>query len=57
MVSLLLNPGLENSEHYFSSVWDECNCVLEENNKMGKTRDPFKKIRDNREYVMQRWAQ
>ena len=26
-VHILLKPGLENFEHYFSSVWDECNCV------------------------------
>ena len=25
---LLLKPGLENFEHYFTSVWDECNCVV-----------------------------
>ena len=25
---VLLKPGLENSEHYFASVWDECNCVF-----------------------------
>ena len=30
---------------------------IEENNRMGKTRDLFKKIRDTREYFMQRWAQ
>ena len=29
----------------------------EENNRMGKTRDPFKKIRDTKEHFMQRWAQ
>ena len=29
----------------------------EENNRMAKTRDLFKKIRDTREHVMQRWAQ
>ena len=23
---ILLKPGLENFEHYFTSVWDECNC-------------------------------
>ena len=28
----------------------------EENNRMGKTRDLIKKIRDTREYFMQRWA-
>ena len=27
MVQVLLKPGLENFEHYFTSVWDECNCV------------------------------
>ena len=25
-VHVLLNPGLENFEHYFASMWDECNC-------------------------------
>ena len=29
---------------------------IEENNRMGKTRDLFKKIRDTREYFMQKWA-
>ena len=28
----------------------------EENNKMGKTRNLFKKIRDTKEHFMQRWA-
>ena len=27
-VHVLLKPGLENFEHYFASVWDECNCVI-----------------------------
>ena len=27
-VHVLLRPGLENFEHYFASVWDECNCVV-----------------------------
>ena len=27
-VHVLLKPGLENFEHYFPSVWDECNCVV-----------------------------
>ena len=30
---------------------------IEENSRMGKTRDLFKKIRDTREHFMQRWAQ
>ena len=25
---VLLKPGLENFEHYFTSVWDECNCAV-----------------------------
>ena len=28
MVHVLLKPGLENFEHYFTSVWDECNCAV-----------------------------
>ena len=34
---------------------DQCK-EIEENNRMGKTRDLFKIIRDLREYFMQRWA-
>ena len=29
-VHLLLNPGLENFKHHFTSVWDECNCAVVE---------------------------
>ena len=25
---VLLKPGLENYEHYFTSVWNECNCAV-----------------------------
>ena len=28
MVHVLLKPVLENFENYFTSVWDECNCVV-----------------------------
>ena len=35
---------------------DQCK-EIEENNRMGKTRDLFKKIRILRENIMQRWAQ
>ena len=28
-VHLLLKPGLENFEHYFTSMWDECNCAVD----------------------------
>ena len=34
---------------------DQCK-EREENNRMGKTRGLFKKIRDTKEYFMQRWA-
>ena len=34
---------------------DQCK-EMEENNRMGKTRDLFKKIRDTREQFMQIWA-
>jgi len=36
---------------------DQGKTKKEENNRMGKTRDLFKKIRDPREYFMQRWTQ
>ena len=38
---------------FFSDQYKE----IEEKNRMGKTRDLFKKIRDTREHFMQRWAQ
>ena len=28
IVHILLKPGLENFEHYFTSMWDECNCAV-----------------------------
>ena len=27
-VHILSKPGLENFEHYFTSMWDECSCVV-----------------------------
>ena len=27
-VHILLKPGLENFEHHFISMWDECSCVV-----------------------------
>ena len=35
---------------------DQCK-EMEENNRIGKTRDPLKKIRDIKTDFMQRWAQ
>ena len=34
---------------------DQCK-EIEENNRMGKTRDLFKKMRDTREHLMKRWV-
>ena len=28
LIHLLLKPSLENCEHYFASMWDECNCAV-----------------------------
>ena len=28
VIHVLLKPGLGNFEHYFTSMWDECNCVV-----------------------------
>ena len=28
LLHVLLKPGLENFEHYFASMWSECNCAL-----------------------------
>ena len=39
-----------------SFLSDQCK-EIEENNRIGKTRDLFKKIRDTKEHLMQRWAQ
>ena len=38
---------------FLSDQWKE----IEENNRMGKTRDLFKKLEIPREHFMQRWAQ
>ena len=27
-VHVLLKPGLENFEHYFATLWNDCNCVV-----------------------------
>ena len=35
---------------------DQCE-EIEENNRMGTTKDLVKKIRDTKDYFMQRWAQ
>ena len=36
-------------------ISDQCK-EIDENNRMGKNRNLFKKIRDTREHFMQRWA-
>ena len=42
-----------NKKSFFSHQGKE----IEENNRMGKTRDLFKKLQISREHFMQRWAQ
>ena len=44
---------LKKKKAFFS---DQCK-EIEGNNRMGKTIDLFEKIRDTREYFMQRWPQ
>ena len=41
--------------HMKAFLSDQCK-EIEETNRMGKTRDLFKKIRIPREHFMQRWA-
>ena len=53
-----LNPefqrtAIRDKKAFFS---DQCK-EIEEKNRMGKTRDLFKKIRDTKGHFMQRWAQ
>ena len=38
---------------FLNDQWKE----MEENNRMGKTRDPSRKSEISKEYYMQRWAQ
>ena len=38
-----------------ATISDQCK-EIEENNRMEKTRDLFKKIRDTKAHLMQRWA-
>ena len=54
---IYLNAKLQRIERRDKKVFLSDNCKeIEENNRMGKTRDLFKKIRDTREHFMQRWA-
>ena len=45
--------GRRDKKAFLSNQCEE----IEEKNRMGKTRDLFKKIRDTREHFMQTWAQ
>ena len=42
--------------HKKAILREQCKEV-KENNRMGKTKDPFKKTRNTKEHFMQRWAQ
>ena len=53
-----LNAELQRTARRDEKVFLSEQCKeIEENNRMVKTRDLFKKIRDTREHFMQRWAQ
>ena len=43
-------------KHKKAFLSDQCK-ETEKNNRMGKTRNLFRKMRDTREHFMQRWAQ
>ena len=45
--------GRRDKKAFLNDQWKE----IEENNRLGKTRDLFKKIRDTKQHFMQRWAQ
>ena len=52
-----LNAEFERIARRDKKVLSEQCKGIEENNKMGKTRDLFEKTGDIREYFMQKWAQ
>ena len=55
---IYLNAKLQRIERSDKKAFLSDNCKeIEEKNRMGKTRDLFKKVRDTREHFMQRWAQ
>ena len=51
-----MQSSRESKEDKKGFLSEQCK-EIEESNRMGKTGDPFKKIRDTKEYFMQRWAQ
>ena len=53
-----LNPEFQKiaRRHKKAFLSEQCK-EIKEKNRMGKTRDLVKKIRDPREHFMQRWAQ
>ena len=53
-----LNSGVQRIARRDKKAFFSGNCnEIKENNRMGKTRDLFKKIRDTKGNFMQRWAQ
>ena len=54
----LLNAEFQRIERRDKKAFLSNQCKeIEENNRMGKTRDPSRKLEIPREYFMQRWAQ
>ena len=55
---IYLNAKLQRIERSDKKAFLSDNCKeIEEKNRMGKTRDLFKKIEISREHFMQEWAQ
>ena len=53
-----LNAELQRSARKNKKAFQSEQCKeIEENNRMGKTKDLFKKIRNTKGVFMQRWAQ
>ena len=52
----LFQPGKNSARRDKKAFLSDQYKEIEENNRMGKTRDLFKKIRDTKGTFMQRWA-
>ena len=55
--NILLNAEFQRIARRDKKVFLSGQCKETEENNIGKTRDPFRKLEIPREYFMQRWAQ
>ena len=51
-----LNAEFQSSARRGKKALSDQHKEIEENNRMGETRNQFKKISDNKEFFKQRWA-